>query len=76
MRKVYTWTIVLALCVSLGLAGNAIAKDKVKIALFVILSGSGADLGEQSKAGAVMAMEDINKAGGIKAMGGAELEHH
>ncbi len=74
MRKVYAWTIVLALCVSLGLAGNAIAKDKVKIALFVILSGSGADLGEQSKAGAVMAMEDINKTGGIKALGGAELE--
>jgi len=74
MRKVYAWVIILALCVSLCPASKAAAQENVKIALFVILSGSGADLGEQSKGGAVMAMEDINKAGGIKALGGAKLE--
>jgi len=74
MRKVYAWVIILALCVSLCPVGKAAAQENVKIALFVILSGSGADLGEQSKGGAVMAMEDINKAGGIKALGGAKME--
>ena len=74
MRKIYAWVIILALCMSLYPTVNAAAQENVKIALFVILSGSGADLGEQSKGGAVMAMEDINKAGGIKALGGAKLE--
>ncbi len=74
MRKPWVWIAVLMLCISLCPTSTARAKEEVKIALFVILSGSGADLGEQSKAGAVMAMEDVNKAGGIKALGGAELK--
>jgi branched-chain amino acid transport system substrate-binding protein len=74
MKKVWCWIPLLALCASLCCVSNAAAADQVKIGLFIILSGSGADLGEQSKGGAVMAMEDINKAGGIKALGGAKLE--
>ena len=74
MKKKCVWIVVLAFCLGLCLVGNASAAKEVKIALFVILSGSGADLGEQSRAGAVMAMEDINSSGGIKALGGAKLK--
>jgi branched-chain amino acid transport system substrate-binding protein len=75
MHKKYMWMIVvLAVCMGTGLMGDAVAAKEVKIALFVILSGSGADLGEQSRAGAVLAEEDINNSGGIKALGGAKLK--
>lgn len=74
MKRKWYWIVVLTVCLSVGLAGQASAVEDVKIALFVILSGSGADLGEQSRGGAIMAKEDINKAGGIKALGGAKLE--
>jgi branched-chain amino acid transport system substrate-binding protein len=74
MQKKSTWILVLVACLSVGLAAPVLAAKEVKIALFVILSGSGADLGEQSRAGAVMAMEDINESGGIKALGGAKLK--
>ena len=74
MKKKCVWIVVLAFCLGLCLVGSVSAAKEVKIALFVILSGSGADLGEQSRAGAVMAMEDINKSGGIKALGGAKVK--
>ncbi len=68
------WIVGLTACLGLGLVGNALAAEEVNIAVFLILSGSGADLGEQSRAGAVMAMEDINRSGGIKALGGAKIK--
>ena len=46
----------------------------VKIALLTPLSGPYARSGELERAGAVLAVEDINKAGGIKALGGAKLD--
>jgi len=74
MQKKLCWIVVFAVLLSLGSVGSALGAQEVRIALFVILSGSGADLGEQSRAGAVMAIEDINKSGGIKALEGAELK--
>jgi len=74
MKRRFFWIVGLTACLNLGLVGNAPAAEEVKIAVFLILSGSGADLGEQSRAGAVMAMEDINRSGGIKALGGAKVK--
>jgi branched-chain amino acid transport system substrate-binding protein len=46
----------------------------IKIALLTPLSGPYARSGELERAGAVLAVEDVNKAGGIKALGGAQLD--
>jgi branched-chain amino acid transport system substrate-binding protein len=46
---------------------------EVKIAMLVPLSGPWARQGILEKLGAEMAIEDINNAGGIKALGGAKL---
>ena len=73
-KKMWFWVVVLSLCLTMGVSSQASAAKEVKIALFVILSGGGADLGEQSRAGAELAMEDINKAGGIKALNGAKIK--
>jgi len=48
------------------------AKD-VRVAMIAPMSGPWARQGELMKKGADMAIEDINKAGGIKALGGAKL---
>ena len=46
---------------------------EVKVALIAPLSGPWARQGDLMKKGADMAIEDINRAGGIKALGGAKL---
>ncbi len=47
---------------------------EVKVALIVPLSGPWARQGQLERLGAEMAMDDINNAGGIKALGGAKLK--
>jgi branched-chain amino acid transport system substrate-binding protein len=54
-------------------AVRAQAKE-VKIALIVPLSGPWARMGELERAGAELAIEHINNAGGIKALGGAKMK--
>ena len=46
----------------------------IKLGTLVPLSGPFATIGQNIKAGADFAIEDINQAGGIKALGGAKLE--
>ena len=46
----------------------------VKIGVLHPVTGALAYSGQQCREGALMAIEDINKAGGIKSMGGAKLE--
>jgi len=69
--------------IALGLAtgaaatfsGRARAQAKeIKIAMLVPLSGPWAREGVLERMGAEMAIDDINKAGGIKALGGAKLK--
>src|SRR5262245_65680595 len=48
------------------------AKD-VRVAMIAPMSGPWARQGELMKKGADMAIDEINKAGGIKALGGAKL---
>jgi branched-chain amino acid transport system substrate-binding protein len=50
------------------------AADDVEIAMLVPLSGPWAEQGILEKAGAEMAVDDINQAGGIKALGGAKVK--
>jgi branched-chain amino acid transport system substrate-binding protein len=58
-----------------GWTGAATAQTKeVKVALVVPLSGAWARNGELHLKGAQLAVEDINAAGGIKALGGARLK--
>ena len=58
-----------------ALAGTARAQQpaEVKIAMLVPLSGPWARQGILERMGAEMAIDDINSAGGIKALGGAKL---
>jgi branched-chain amino acid transport system substrate-binding protein len=46
----------------------------IRVGLIHPVTGFVAYSGQQSRIGAAMAIEDVNKAGGIKAMGGAPLE--
>ncbi|MBV9528307.1 ABC transporter substrate-binding protein [Sphingomonas sp.] len=50
------------------------AADDVEVAMLVPLSGPWAEQGILEKAGAEMAVDDINQAGGIKALGGAKVK--
>lgn len=56
-------------------AGTALAQVKeVPIGFLLPLSGGSATIGNQTKAGAEIAAEQINASGGIKALGGARLK--
>src|SRR2546423_8257660 len=69
MRRVILAAAALALS-----AGAAWAQPKeVRVAMIAPMSGPWARQGELMKKGADMAIEDINRAGGIKALGGARL---
>ena len=75
-----TRTVILAMAAAAGAAGalwsataGAQAKE-VKVAGVVPLSGAWARNGELHVKGAQLAVDDINAAGGIKALGGAKLK--
>ncbi len=63
-----------ALAASLLAAAPALAQTEVKVALITPLSGAWARSGDLARKGAELAIEDINKAGGIKALGGAKMK--
>lgn len=64
-------TALAALLLACGAAG---AQEPVKVGLIVPLSGPWASQGEVMRIGAEMAVEHINAAGGIEALGGRPLE--
>jgi len=55
-------------------AWSQTAAKEIKLAVIVPLSGPWARNGELHVKGAQMAVEDINAAGGIKALGGAKIK--
>ena len=60
---------------ALGAPGLLLAQPKpVKVGLLHPVSGALAYSGGQSRLGGMMAIDEINAAGGIKSMGGAKLE--
>lgn len=52
----------------------AAGPNEVQVALLVPLSGPWAEQGILERAGAEMAIDDVNQAGGIKSLGGAKLK--
>lgn len=56
-----------------GLQARADAPAEVVFGLITPLTGAWAKSGDLSRKGAEMAVDDINKAGGIKALGGAKV---
>ncbi|MEX2632234.1 MAG: ABC transporter substrate-binding protein [Tistlia sp.] len=64
----------LALGLALPSAGPAEAQETVKVGLLAPMSGLYARPGNVMRMGAELAVEDINAAGGIEALGGAKLE--
>ncbi len=64
----------LALSLTLGLAGTAQAQTEVKVGLIAPLTGPWARQGDLMLKGANLAIEHINVAGGVKALNGAKLE--
>src|SRR3990172_3677552 len=75
-----TWTAMqrtLVMAAVLGLAGGASATaqtTEVKVGLIAPMSGPWARQGDLMLKGANLAIDDINKAGGIKALGGAKMK--
>jgi len=61
MRKIFLSTMALAI----GMSVATTARADMNVAVVGPLSGAYASFGEQMKAGAVLAVEDINKAGGV-----------
>lgn len=74
MKKRYLGMVAMVSLLFLALANPALAQKEVEIGLFVSLSGPVVDLGTMSRDGAILAAEDINNMGGIKALGGAKIK--
>ena len=59
---------------AIGGLNDAAAQAKIKIGVVLPLSGQFALGGQNVKRGYDLGVEDVNKAGGIKALGGAQIE--
>src|SRR5260370_19617671 len=57
-----------------GWVTESAAQSKVRIGVVLPLSGQFAQGGQNVKRGYDLAVEDVNRAGGIKALGGAQIE--
>lgn len=74
-NRMGVFALAMALAMVFLTGAPAMAGDKiVKIGNIIPLSGPSASVGEQGKNAREMAVEEINSAGGIKALGGAKLE--
>jgi branched-chain amino acid transport system substrate-binding protein len=74
MTKGLAGVSVAALLAAVAWNTPAFAQSEVKIGLIQPLSGPWARSGEMSRRGAELAVEDINKAGGVRACGGAKVK--
>ena len=72
-RHFMSQTAAAASVMSFPLIAGAQAKT-VKVGVLHPVTGALAYSGQQCRLGALMAIEDINKAGGIKSLGGAKIE--
>lgn len=67
-------TALLALALfALNPPGRALAADDVKVGVLLPLSGPVAPIGQNNRRGHALAIDEVNAAGGIKALGGAKL---
>src|SRR5215218_6294043 len=72
-RRFVTQTGAAATALAFPLVGGAQPKP-VRVGVLHPVTGALAYSGQQCREGALMAIEDINKAGGIKSLGGAKIE--
>ncbi|MBC7378211.1 MAG: ABC transporter substrate-binding protein [Burkholderiaceae bacterium] len=72
-RRFISHSAAAASALAFPLIGGAQVKS-IKVGVLHPVTGALAYSGSQCRMGALMAIEDINKAGGIKSMGGAKLE--
>ena len=72
-RRFVAQTGAAATALAFPLVGGAQTKP-VRVGVLHPVTGALAYSGQQCREGALMAIEDINKAGGIKALGGAKIE--
>jgi len=59
--------------IALNQPGRALAADDVKVGVLLPLSGPVAPIGQNNRRGHALAIDEVNAAGGIKALGGAKL---
>ena len=73
-RRSWKFTAALA-AITLAMPGAALAADAVKVGYLIPLSGSAAaSIGQEMSRATHLAVKHINDAGGIKSMGGAQLQ--
>jgi branched-chain amino acid transport system substrate-binding protein len=77
MRKAFRAAAAIVVAIGMGSfadVSDVAAQSKVRIGVVLPLSGQFALGGQNVKRGYDLGVEDINKAGGIKALGGAQIE--
>jgi len=74
MRRKAIICLAITFCLGFSWGMSALAADDVRIGVIYPRSGSGARFGQLCVNAAEMAAEDINAAGGIKALGGAKIK--
>jgi branched-chain amino acid transport system substrate-binding protein len=75
-RSIRRWLLIAAAScfLSHAMTGKAAAQQEVNVGLLAPFSGLWAEQGRLMRIGAEMAVEDINKQGGIKSLGGAKIK--
>lgn len=68
------WLAAGLIAMSFGMVSGASAQETVKIGCALPLSGGSATVGNQTRVGAEIAVDQLNESGGIKSMGGAKLQ--
>ncbi|MBM4141766.1 MAG: hypothetical protein FJ242_09880 [Nitrospira sp.] len=66
MKRTLCWILILGLIISLGMLGCAKKESEIKIGAIIPLTGSFATYGEPVRDGMLLAVEEINKDGGIE----------
>lgn len=75
-RRVLLSTVAACAAMAAGVQPVQAQAKEVEVALIAPLTGPWARSGDLMRKGAEMAIEDINAAGGIKALGGAKMKLH
>jgi branched-chain amino acid transport system substrate-binding protein len=73
-KGVFTVTLLIVFALLAGTGGFALAVDDVLIGFVLPLSGGSATIGAQTKTGAIVAAEQINRQGGVHSLGGAKIK--
>ena len=66
MKRTLCWMSILGLVISLGMLGCAKKENEIKIGAILPLTGDAAKYGQNTKNGIDLALEEINRKGGIK----------